>query len=444
MKKIICCLAAGVFLLASLAACAKSGEPESSEPSVDQEVLSVSQEFTDKDLSGDFTEPGAVLIECAGKSAAVSGSGAAVSEGNILITAAGTYILSGEFQGSVTVQAADTAGVQLVLRGVSVSSPNGPAVMVLNADKVFLTLAAGTENALSDGADYAVSDEDMDACLYSKADLTINGSGSLSVTGNYNHGVHSKDDLILASAALTVTAVNDGLKGKDAVLLKGVRLNVVAGGDGIQSNNDEDSEKGVVLIDGGTYVIEAGEDGIQAETVLEIRDGSFSVTTGGGAGGSASEESAKGLKAGSFLNVSGGSFVINSRDDSAHTNGGMDISGGTLTLTSGDDGLHADAALTVTAGDITIKQSYEGIEASVIALSGGNIQVTASDGGRTPRAGTMPLPSIVRGKSLCRRLRLLHPHTRGDARDNRLGGRRRFQRLPLRKRGYDAGVRPHE
>ena len=162
---------------------------------------------------------------------------------DVTITAAGTYLVKGAAtDATLTVNAAKTDKIQLVFDGVSLSCTDGPAVYIKCADKVFITLADGSENFLSDGSSYEIVDDGstLDAALFSKEDLTVNGSGSLTVNGNYKHGIVSKDDLIITGGVITVTSVKAGIDGKDCVKIGGGTIRITAGSDGIRSSNDED------------------------------------------------------------------------------------------------------------------------------------------------------------------------------------------------------------
>lgn len=352
-------------------------------------------EFSKRDLDPSYDEVAATII-LSDSGTAVEGSGVTVSGSDVTITAAGTYLISGTLtDGSITVAAGEEDKVQLVLSGVSVTNSDGPALYVRSGDKVFLTLADGTDNRFSDGSGYTATDGDtnLDAAVFSRSDLTINGGGSLTVTGNNKHGVVSKDDLVITGGTVTVTARNVALNGMDCVKIAAAKLTLTAGTDGIRSDNDTDAEKGYVYIHSGDITIDAGSDGIQAETVLYVSGGTLNITSGGGSangsagsgwgnwGGSTSDDSgAKGLKAGVDLTVTGGTITVDSSDDSLHSNGTMTVSGGTLTLTSGDDGAHADATLTVNGGTLVITAA-EGLEATVVTINDGDITISASDDG---------------------------------------------------------------
>ncbi len=364
--------------------------------------------FSARDLDVGYEETTATKITLSSGGIAVNGSGADAQGQVITIRSAGTYVLSGSLDdGQVIVEAGEDDKVQLVLNGISVHCETNAALLVRSADKVFLTLAEGSENTLDDGLAYQLSDADgnVDATIFSRADLTINGSGGLTVTGNYKHGIVSKDDLVVSGGTIEITAQGQGMNGKDCVKISGGSFRIQSQGDGIQSDNSEDSGRGFVYISGGTFAIDAQGDAVQAETVLRIDGGGFTLTTGGGSGSAAvkksdggmggrpggqqipatgtsdTEPSAKGLKSGSELVINNGSFTIDTVDDALHTSGSMKVTAGDFQISTGDDGLHADNDLSIVGGTITIAKCYEGIEGKKISISGGVIRLTASDDG---------------------------------------------------------------
>lgn len=317
----------------------------------------------------------------------------AVSDGILRITSGGTYTLSGNKKDTMILVNVGDSDVQLILDGITVQNSAGPALYIQSADKVTVTLNAGTVNTFSDGASYSIDDGGSapDAAIFSRADLTINGTGTLVVNGNYKHGIVSKDDLIISSGTLQVTANNVGLNGKDCVKINSGNIEINAGSDGIRSDNDEDTARGYIYLYGGNINITAANDGIQAETILKIEDVDLTVKTGGGSSTkmTSSDESYKGLKAGSDILISGGTFHLDTKDDCIHSNGTVTLSGGSYTLSSGDDGVHADTDVSL-SGDstaLTITKSYEGIEGSTVVISGGDISITASDDGLNAAGG---------------------------------------------------------
>ena len=329
-------------------------------------------DVSDRDASGDYDEAAAETL---------SGS---------TITAGGTYVLTGTLSETLVIDAGDTEKVQLVLSGVTISVSDGPAIYVKSADKVFLTVEAGTENLLSDGESYSLTDgtTSVDACVFSKSDLTINGSGVLTILGNNAHGVVSKDDLVVTAEHLSVTAAKTALTGKDSVTLADATVHLIAGTDAIRSDNDEDSEKGSVTISGSSVTIEAGKDGVQAETSLSIETSTLDITTGGGSANRSydSSESYKGLKAGTTLTILSGSFTLDCLDDAIHASD-VQISGGSLQISTGDDGVHADAALDISGGELSILTSYEALEGETVNISGGTLLLNASDDGINAAGG---------------------------------------------------------
>ena len=397
--------------------------------------------FTDQDYETDYDDV-AAEISLDETGASCQGDGVEISGQAITITEEGTYLFSGALEdGYIIVDAPDTAKVHLVLNGVSISSGTSAPIYVSQAEKVFLTLAEGTENTLSNGGTFESQvDESIDSVIFSKQDLTLNGSGSLTVASPAGHGIRSNDDLVITGGSYTISCADHGLKANDSIRLTGsTTLNIRSGKDGIHSEHDSDVSLGFVYISGGGFDIEADGDGISASGMLQIEDGTFNLVTGGGsengshsgaeadrgfggpgrgggrqgeapaeplmdepsaetsaaaeeipeepygetAAAAAEEEttSMKGLKATGNLLINAGTFSIDSADDSIHSNASVSINGGTFELSTGDDGIHGDDTLTINAGNILIRESYEGLEALHVDIQGGNIQLTATDDG---------------------------------------------------------------
>ena len=314
--------------------------------------------------------------------------GVTVNKTAVTITKAGEYRVSGTLEnGSITVDTPDDAKVTLVLNGAFITCTESAPIFVKNCDKFTLTLAENTSNKLVDGTEYSydtTGDNEPNAAVFSKDDMTVNGKGSLVVLANYNNGITSKNDLVINDATVTVVSPHDGIRGKDSVTVNGGTVNVQSGGDGIKSNNETEENKGYVTINGGTFNISAAEDGIQAVSTLTVKGGSFLIKTGQGssnAWGGVSDASAKALKSDASIVISGGTFSIDSNDDSVHSNGDVIITGGNIEASSGDDGIHAEQRLEISGGTVTLSRSYEGLEAVDIIISGGSTHVNASDDG---------------------------------------------------------------
>lgn len=261
-----------------------------------------------------------------------------LADESVTITESGEYVIEGtlnEGQLIVDVPETDAEVVTLILNGVDITCSNSSAIYVKSADKVVLSLVEGTVNNLQDGSEYTYDDEteeEPNACVFSKDDLVISGKGTLNVTGKFNNGIASKDDLTITGGIINVQAVNNGIKGKDSIAVMNVDMTVQAGADGLKADNTTDAEKGFILIDEGSFKITAGEDAIQAETCMEIN-------------------------------------------------------GGTFDIVSGDDGVHADNTLVINGGEINITQCYEGIEATYITMNDGDVHVVSADDGFNAAGG---------------------------------------------------------
>lgn len=359
-----CKLAPPLAALAILAGCAAGASGDAAQ-TTGASGLSAAVEITMKDGTFD-----------------TSAAGVTVADNVATITAGGTYALSGKLEDGQLVIDAEDQKVELVLNGADLTSKTG-APLYAKGGKVTLTLAEGTGNTLTDAPEYQGGEDEPTGAVFSKDDLTIGGTGTLTVNGRFQYGIVGKDDLTIEGGNINVTAKTDAIRGKDSVTVNGGTLTVDAGEDGIKSNNDQDADKGSVTLNGGVFNITAGSDAIQAETALSVTGGEYILTAGGGSGEGRyqGEASCKGLKAGGNLSVAGGNFTLDTLDDAVHANGAVDITGGSFTIAAGDDGIHADGALTISGGDITITKSYEGLEGKSVTVADGVIRVTASDDG---------------------------------------------------------------
>jgi len=361
-KQLIAALAASALLFA--AGCQSTADIADTTSSTDIQVVTAqaataeatavqlsSEAYSDRDLDASYEESEAVSVDLS------------TMNGDYTITAAGVYVLTGTLSdGSVIVNAGEEDKVQIVLSNATILNSDGPAIYAVAADKVFVTADDQTVNTLSDGSSYTQDafGNNPDGTIFARCDLTINGTGSLIVNGNYKFGIVGKDDVVITNATLMVTAASDGIVGKDSVSIGSGTVSVIAGGDGIVSENSEDTTVGSVLIDGGTISIQ---------------------TTGSNA------DSAKGIKAQAALVINGGSITIDAADDALHSAASVTVSNGTLLLASGDDGVHSDDLVAISGGEVTVSGSYEGIEGGSITISGGVINLTASDDGFNAAGG---------------------------------------------------------
>ncbi len=351
--------------------------------------------FTDRDLRGDWEDPIPLNLE---------GSTATV-------TASGTYLLTGSLTGTLVISVGEQDKVQLVLSGVSIDAPDGPAIQCQSADKLFVTLAPDTENTLSS--------QNSDG-LYSKCDLTLNGSGQLTVTAPAGHGITGKDDLAITGGDYHITCGSQAIDANDSVRICGGTFALNAGKDGIHAENADDAAKGYVYISGGAFQIEAQGDGISASSTLQVSAGSFELLCGGGyengrehdsggwgqpggwpggpggpgGGRPRSTETAdpdstsmKGLKSGADMALLGGAFTVNSADDAFHSNTNLSVSGGDYNVQSGDDAFHAEETLLFTAGTVQVQTCYEGLEGKNVDIRGGDFRLSCDDDGINAAGG---------------------------------------------------------
>lgn len=457
-KKLLALFCATALSMTAVAGCtgAKSstGNVVSSETETNAEETSAQSEagsyssadmFTERDLAGTYEESGAVYVTLSGDGIIGETDGVAINGQTVTITAEGTYIFSGTLSEGQIVVDADNAKVQIVFDNVDITCASSAAVYVKSAEKVFVTLAEGAQNTLRNTDEYvAIDDNNIDAVIFAKSDLTLNGTGSLTIVSAEGHGIVSKDDLKITGGTYDIIAAGHALSGKDSVRIADGTFILTAEKDGIHAENADDEEKGYIYIADGDFAITSDGDGMDASNIVQIEDGTFDITAGGGAansqkthesdmpGGGMSQNierpegesmsqmgekpdeesmpqmgekpdgenmpqdtttdesgtSTKGIKAGGGMYLNGGTYQIDSADDSIHSNANITIADGTYTLATGDDGVHADDALTVNGGMITVTESYEGLEGLTVTINDGTIDITARDDGINTAGGT--------------------------------------------------------
>lgn len=445
-KKLLALFCATALSMTAVAGCtgtkSSTGNVVSSETEVNAEetvaqsetgTFSSTDMFTERDLAGTYEESGAVYVTFSDDGITGETAGVAINGQTVTITAEGTYIFSGTLSEGQIVVDADNAKVQIVFDNVDITCASSAAVYVKSAEKVFVTLAEGSQNTLRNTDEYvAIDDNNIDAVIFAKSDLTLNGTGSLTIVSAEGHGIVSKDDLKITGGTYDITAAGHALSGKDSVRIADGTFILTAEKDGIHAENADDEEKGYVYIADGDFTITSDGDGMDASNIVQIEDGTFDITAGGGAansqkthesdmpGGGMSQNierpdgesmpqmgekpdgenmpqdtttdesgtSTKGIKAGGGMYLNGGTYQIDSVDDSIHSNANITIADGTYTLATGDDGVHADDALTVNGGTITVTESYEGLEGLTVTINDGTIDITARDDGINTAGGT--------------------------------------------------------
>lgn len=342
-------------------------------------AIDITDMFTKRDLAGNYDESEAVKITLSGKTAACNSSNVQIEDGVVTIKAAGVYVLSGTLtDGTIVVDAGDDDKVQLVLDGVSIMAADYAAIYAKNADKVFVTLAEGAGNSLTVSGDYVQTDDNnVDAVIFAKCDLTLNGTGSLTVKDNTGHGIVSKDDLVVTGGTYTIYSQDHCLNGKDSVRIADGTFNLSCDEDGIHAGND-DQQDGYVYIEGGDINISVGDDAIHAEGLLIITGGDIDVS-----------KSCEGVEGDKIL-VTGGDIDVISSDDGFNAAGGSSGSGdnhdgfgGGLGMGGVDMDADNDAYILITGGTININANGDGIDSNgCIGITGGSVYVLGpSDNG---------------------------------------------------------------
>ena len=277
-------------------------------------------------------ESGATVITLNGTTASISGAGAETDGSTVLIKNGGTYTVRGTLTDGRIVVDADDADVTILLSGANITCADSSALYVYKAKTATVYAAEGTENTLTDGETYAYTDdysseadEEPNACLYSKADLILAGSGSLTVNGNADNGVTGKDTLTADTLTLTVNAAGNGVTGKDSLAIQNANVTVKAGTEG-------------------------------------------------------SDEGGKGLKSDGDVTVNGGTISLDCTDDGIHAEENVTIADGKLTIKSGDDAIHAENTVTVESGTLSL-DGHEGMEATLVTMNGGTVSIKATDDG---------------------------------------------------------------
>lgn len=398
-------------------------------------VIDTSALFSDRDLDGSYDESAAIPIQLTGETAACASDAVSIDGARITLLDEGTYLVSGTLtDGQIVVDADDTDKVQIVLAGADITCTDSAAIYSKNADKVFLTLADGTENTLINGGSYADIDENnIDSVVFSKTDLTLNGSGSLTIAAQAGHGVVSKDELTITGGSYTVTAAGHGMAGKDSLAVAGGTFTITSGKDGLHAENADDSSLGFLYVADGEFTIAAQGDAVSASGALQADGGTFDLTTGEGSasvtmstgdsfgpggmgegpggqngarphGGPSVESGTPPERPDSGDNGQSPEFptqpageepafdaetveVTDTAEDTVSqkgvkAEGTLTINGGTWTMDTVDDCIHSGGALVVTGGTFTLSSGDDAVH---------------SDDAVTIRAGEFSIPYCYEG-----------------------------------------------
>lgn len=437
MRKVLAVLLLAV-LGCNAAACSSDSSKSDVENTQNSETASTSEDgkivtsrldtsdmFSDQDKEIGYDETQSVSIELADNGITATADTVGISDSIVTIKDEGTYILTGTLSDGQVVIDADGKKVQLVLNGVDITSKSSAAIYVKAADKVFITLADKSENKLTTSAEYvAIDDNNIDAVIFSKDDITLNGEGTLAVTSKAGNAITSKNDLKVTSGTYTLEAAGHGLEAKDSIRVAGGEISITSGKDGLHSENSDEADKGYVYIAGGTIDITSVGDGIDASYIVQIDSGKMKIVSGGGSANAPAHTqqqpqrdgqrrgrptdgqnsadgqippettetedtvSTKGIKSDSVIFLNNGELDIDSVDDGIHANGSIEVADGTYAIAAGDDGIHADEVLLISGADIDITKSYEGLEGKTITINDGDINIVSSDDGLNAAEGS--------------------------------------------------------
>ena len=243
--------------------------------------------FKSGDMYERWTAGKSVLVKADGENVEIAEDAVGITcDGtDISVTLPGTYVFEGNLNGTITVNVSEKAKVRLILNGFEITSSDGPAIRILEGDRVTISLEDDTENVVTDSETY--SDETFSSAIYSKSDLIFNGNGKLAVNANHADAIASKDDLRIVSGTYVINAVDDGIVGKDRVKIKDGKFTVTSGGDALKTTNIEKVDRGFIYIANGTFKLTAGDEAIDATTSIRIDDGDFTVLTGEGSANAA-------------------------------------------------------------------------------------------------------------------------------------------------------------
>ncbi len=376
-------------LLVIFAASGCGTDPQESSSADVTPVAADATAFADGDTKDRTRETPDAVITLSGSSGTISDTTRGSSGSTVTVTSKGVYRVTGSSEG-VTIAVNDTAesgNITLILDNVTMTGTSS-LIYVQAADKVILQCVGENELTFSGS-----SAQTADGAVYAKDDLTVNGSGTLTIR-SAAHGIVCKNDLKITGAVLTVEAEGAGLKAGDSVRIGGGTTSVTAGRDGIQVENSAGDS--FFYMDGGTLAVDAGYDGIQVTSggavftgYLKLAGGELSVTAGGGAAQSKNGSvSQKGLRCGGDILIGEARVTVDAADDAVHSGASVRITGGVLSASSSDDGIHADDSLTITGGSVTVAKSYEGLEAEKVTIAGGTVSITASDDGINAAGGS--------------------------------------------------------
>ena len=337
---------------------------------VSGKIYSSSDVFTDRDLkqTADLTDAKYYTL---------------TSNDDIHITSEGVYVISGTASNAtIYVEAGDEDKVQLVLDGINITNDNFPCIYVKSADKVFITTneytssSVSTENSLTvTGTFVEDGDVNTDGVIFSKSDIILNGTGTLTISSTDN-GIVGKDDVKITGGTYNITATSKTIEANDSICISDGTFNLKAGTDGLHAENSDDNSLGYIFITGGTININAGDDGIHGTSVVQIDDGTINNIA------------AEGIE-GTYIQINGGTIKISATDDGINAgkkstaySATVEINDGDITINmgSGDtDGIDSNGDIIVNGGTINVNGTSTFDYDGNAEFNGGTIIVNGSE-----------------------------------------------------------------
>lgn len=346
-------------------------------------ILDTEDMFTERDRNTEYDESECTAISLSDEGSKCDSDGVKIDGQTITITEGGMYLLTGSLSnGSVVIDTDKKEKVQVILKNVSIINEEGAGICVEQTDKAFITLSDGSINEIVSNSFSGNKDTNIDGAIFSREDLTLNGSGTLKLASSA-HGIVSKDDLVLTGGVYQIESEKQGLSGKESVRIADGTFTITSGTDAIHSEDTDEDTKGFVYIAGGVLTLDAGGDGISSSYVVQADGGNFDISTNS----TETDTSTKGIKAQKYVILKDGTYQLATADDGIHCNGNIYVCGGTYSINSGDDGIHADDQTVVLDGKIDITNCYEGIEGQSVTIQDGTIKIVSNDDGLNAAGG---------------------------------------------------------
>lgn len=327
--------------------------------------LSASDLFSDRDLEQTADLTGATTLTL-------------TSGNDVTISDEGVYILSGLVTDvTIIVEAPDDAKVQLVLDGVSIINDDSPAIYVKNADKVFVTTTGDSNTLKVTGTFTADGDTNLDAVIFSKSDLVLNGTGSLDVISVSGNSITSKDDLKVTGGTYNITSYLDGLEANDSIVICDGSFTITSDKDALHSENEDDLSLGYIYISGGTLNITAKDDAVHGTSLVQIDGGTINITS-----------CVEGIE-GTYIQINNGTINIYATDDGINASQKsssysvvIEINGGNITIKMGagdTDAIDANGDIYVNDGIINITAQTSSFDFDGTGeINGGTVTVNGS------------------------------------------------------------------